>query len=152
MSSRRARQLPIIDIGGTKFYLDLRLNQFRDIDNWANSINLDHLYEITTGELKLGFDRKMKNLFAGTREEFDACKHAVEITLPPMHEMDPLGVLWKLEEDGWISAEESKAQTDQLLKQYIIHESGMVLQKKQPTVKLLEKKIRKTNKQRRKRL
>jgi hypothetical protein len=151
MSSRRARQLPIIDIGGTNFYLDIRLNQFRDVNNFANSISLDNLYETANGDFKLGFDRSKKNLFTGTREEFVVAKHAVEVTLPRVDKMDPLGVLWKAEEDGWVSPDYAEKITEELLKQFVVHESGMILQRKVEKPKLLEKKIR-TNKQRSKRL
>ncbi len=151
MSSRRARQLPIIDIGGTKFYLDIRLNQFRDVDNFANSISLDDLYETADGDFKLGFDKENKNLFTGTREEFVVAKHAIEVTLPRLDKMDPLGVLWKAEEDGWVTADYAKKITEELLTQFVVHESGMILQRKVEKPKLIEKKIR-TNKQRGKRL
>jgi hypothetical protein len=151
MSSRRARQLPIIDIGGTNFYLDIRLNQFRDVNNFANSISLDDLYETPDGDFKLGFDKRTKNLFTGTREVFDSAKHAVEVTLPRLDKMDPLGVLWKAEEDGWVSPEDAKRVTEELVTQFVVHESGMILQRKVEKPKLIEKKIR-TNKQRGKRL
>ena len=153
MSSRRARQLPIIDIGGTNFYLDIRLNQFRDVDNFANSISIDDLYETPEGDFKLGFDKLKKNLFTGTREEFDSAKYAVEVTLPRLDKMDPLGVLWKAEEDGWVTADDVKRITEELVTQFEVHESGMILQRKVEThkAKLIEKKIR-TNKQRGKRL
>jgi len=82
MSSRVARELPKIDIGGTMFYLDLRLNEFREIENFANRINLDEFYETVKGEYKLWFDKGTKNLFLGSPEEFVINTKAVEVTLP----------------------------------------------------------------------
>lgn len=152
MSSRRARQLPIIDIGGTKFYLDLRLNEFREFDNFANRIDLDDLYETVTGGLVCWFDTKEKNLFAGTHNDFYANKNAVEIRLPSQQEMDPLGFVWLMEDQGWLSAEDAKYKTAQLLDEYIIHENGMILQRKPPDRPLLEKKVKRNHKPRGKRL
>ncbi|MEO8172539.1 MAG: hypothetical protein ABI581_05635 [Sediminibacterium sp.] len=151
MSSRRARELPIIDIGGTNFYLDLRMNQFRDVDNFANSINLDDLYEKPNGGYMFWFDRREKNLFPGTPEEYAANKNAVEVHLPSQQEMDPLGFVWLMEDQGWLNAQDAKLKTEELLGEYNIHESGMVMQRKPTTDnKLLEKKNIQKTKHRRK--
>ena len=147
-----ARELPKIDIGGTIFYLDLRLNEFREVENFANRINLDDLYEIGDGHYKLGFDQKTKNLFAGTREEFHTCKHAVEVTLPSQQEMDPLGFVWLMEDQGWLNAQDAKYKTAQLLHEYNIHENGMVLQRKPKENVLLEKRKHQRTKRRGKKL
>lgn len=152
MSSRRARELPKIEIGGTMFYLDLRLNEFREVENFANRIDLDELYETGEGHYKLGFDKKTKNLFEGTREEFNACKHAVEVTLPSQQKMDPLGFVWLMEDKGWLNAEDAKLKTAQLLNEYHIHKNGMVLQCKPKENGLLEKRKNTRTKQRGKKL
>ncbi len=131
MSSRMARELPKIDIGGTMFYLDLRLNEFREVENFANRINLDDLYETITGTYKLWFNKKTKNLFLGTPEECKANKNAVELTLPSQYEMDPLGFVWLMEDQHWIDPLEAKLKTEELLKEYTIHErTGLVMQQK----------------------
>ena len=152
MSSRRARELPIITIGAAKFYLDLRLNEFRDVYNFANRINLDDLYETATGEYKCWFDQKEKNLFTGTQDAFHSNKNAIEIMLPSLEKMDPLGFVWLMEDEGWINAVDAKLKTEELLKEYTIHESGMILQRKPKQQPLLEKKSKRINKPRRKRL
>ncbi len=140
MGSRVARELPKIDIGGTMFYLDLRLNEFREIENFANRINLDDLYETATGEYKLWFDKGTKNLFLGTPEEFAIHKKAVAVTLPSQQQMDPLGFVWLLEDQGWLNELDAKLKTEQLLKAYNTHEgTGMVMQGKPIEHGLLEK-------------
>ncbi|MES2373464.1 MAG: hypothetical protein V4557_12840 [Bacteroidota bacterium] len=141
MSSRRARQLPIIEIGGTKFYFDLRLWQFRDVDNWANQFQVDDLFETARG-FKLCFDTAKKNLFVGTAEEFKANKDAIIVTLPSIKKMDPLGHLWWEEELGCLSADEAKKRTEEMLNDYEVHESGMILQRKPEKISLLPKRER----------
>lgn len=149
MSSRRARQLPIIDIGGTDFYLDLKLHEFREVGNWANKIDLDDLYETANGQYKCWFDKEKKNLFLGSQVDFEAATNAVEITLPSQQDMDPLGFLWLMEDQGWVTSEEANYKTEQLLSDYHIDAGGMILQRKQAAVKpkLIEKRPR-VNKQR----
>lgn len=152
MSSWRARELPKIDIGGTMFFLDLRLNEFREVENFANRIDLDELYETGTGELKLAFDKDTKNLFEGDREELALHKNVVVVTLPSQQKMDPLGFVWLMEEKGWLSKEDAALKTRILLEEYNIHKSGMILQHKSKEKPLLEKKIKQNNKPRGKRL
>ena len=99
MSSRQARELPKIDIGGTMFYLDLRLNEFRECENFANRLNLDDLNEIEGG-YQVCFDPNTKNFFEGSTEEFDQRKDVdlVWVKLPSLQEMDPMGFKWLMEE------------------------------------------------------
>ena len=153
MSSRMVRQLPKINIGGTLFYLDLRLNELREVENFANRIHLDDLYETATGTYKLWFDKVSKNLFLGTKEEFSANKKAIEVTLPSQEEMDPLGFVWLMEERGWINTQEASVKTEELLKEYTIHErTGMVMQRKPSKHGLLVKRNNQRTKQRGKKL
>lgn len=99
MSGRQARELPKIDIGGTKFYLDLRLNEFRECDNFMNRLRLDDLIETEEG-YGVCFDPKTKNLFDGTPEEFEKRKETglIWVQLPRLQEMDPLGFEWLMDE------------------------------------------------------
>lgn len=101
MSGRHARELPRIDIGGTQFYLDLRLNEFRECENFMNRLNLSDLNEIEGGYL-LCFDPNTKNYFDGNKEEFDQRKDVdlLWVKLPTLQEMDPLGFGWLMEEMG----------------------------------------------------
>jgi hypothetical protein len=154
MSSRMARELPVIDIGGTNFYLDLRLNEFREVENFANRIDLDELYETGTGELKLAFDKYTKNLFEGNREALAEHKNVVVVTLPSRQKMDPLGFVWLMEDQGWLSPADAALKTRVMLEEYNIDKGGVILQRKQTTegTKLIEKRIRPNTKRKGKRL
>ncbi|MDB5232011.1 MAG: hypothetical protein JWN76_2816 [Chitinophagaceae bacterium] len=92
------RALPKIEIGGTDFYLDIRLNEFRQVNNFMNRFAIDDLYETEKGYL-LCFDPKTKNLFTGTKEEFDKRKDLLELQLPSLEKMDPVG--FKQMVDKW---------------------------------------------------
>ena len=101
MSERQARELPKIEIGGTNFYLDLRLNELRECDNFMNRMNLNDLNEIEGGYL-VCFDPNTKNYFEGSQEEFTQRKDTdlVWVQLPSLQEMDPLGFRWLMQEFG----------------------------------------------------
>jgi hypothetical protein len=130
----------------------LRLNEFREVENFANRIDLDELYETGRGELKLAFNKDTKNLFEGNREELALHKNVVVVTLPSQQQMDPLGFVWLMEEKGWLSKQDAALKTRLLLEEYNIHKSGMILQRKPKGQPLLEKKIKRNNKHRGKRL
>jgi hypothetical protein len=94
-----ARELPKIDIGGTEFYLDLRLWEFRDVDDFMNRINIDDLFDTETGFV-LCFDPSTKNLFQGTEEEYQQLKDSLKIIeLPSLGELDAIG--WKAYVETW---------------------------------------------------
>lgn len=99
MSDRQARELPKIEIGGTKFYLDLRLNEFRECDNFMNRLNLDDLIQMEAGYM-VCFDPKARNLFKGSPEEYERRKEAdlIWVHLSTLQEMDPLGFGWLMDE------------------------------------------------------
>jgi hypothetical protein len=84
------RGLPKIDVGGTMFYIDLRLDEFRQVDNPFNRIHLDELYETING-YALCFDPQTKNVFNGSEGEFGNRKDLVKVDLPPLEQMDPVG-------------------------------------------------------------
>lgn len=86
-----ARKLPEINIGGTQFYLDLRLNEFREVNDFSNRIDLDLLKDTDNG-YQLLFDPKIKNIFSGTQAEFEKREmELVVVSLPSLEKMDPLG-------------------------------------------------------------
>lgn len=86
-----ARKLVEIDIEGTRFYLDLRLWQCRQTDNWMNSFHLDDVF-ITDQGIELCFDPVTKNLFRGTSEEFEQRRPELKmLRFPPLQKLDPVG-------------------------------------------------------------
>jgi hypothetical protein len=92
------RELPKIDIGGTDFYLDLRLNEFRQVENFMNRISLDEIYETATGYGIL-YDPLSKNFFKGDGEEYHQRKDLMNVQLPSLEQMDPVG--FKSLVNGW---------------------------------------------------
>lgn len=87
-----ARKLVEIDLAGTKFYLDLRLWECRDVNDFSNKFSIDDLYDHPCGGFICCFDLKAKNLFQGTKEEFELRKHELKIVrLPSIKKMDPVG-------------------------------------------------------------
>lgn len=90
-----ARKLPEINLAGTRFYLDLRLWECREVNDFSNKFSLDDLYDLPKGGFICCFDLKTKNLFQGTQEEYDARKHELKVVrLPSIKKMDPVG--WRV--------------------------------------------------------
>lgn len=86
-----ARRLPEVDIAGTKFFLDLRLWECREVEDFSNKFSLDDLYDRGKGFI-FCFDHQTKNLFQGTKEQFDARKHELTvIRWPSLQRLDPVG-------------------------------------------------------------
>lgn len=86
-----ARRLPEVDIAGTKFFLDLRLWECREVEDFSNKFSLDDLYDQGKGFI-FCFDGKTKNLFNGSRQEFDKRKHELTvIRWPSLQKLDPVG-------------------------------------------------------------
>lgn len=87
-----ARKLVEIDLAGTKFYLDLRLWECRDVNDFSNKFSIDQLYDHPSGGFICCFDMTTKNLFEGTKEQYEARKHELKIVrLPSIKKMDPVG-------------------------------------------------------------
>lgn len=87
-----ARRLVEIDLAGTKFFLDLRLWECREVDDFSNKFSLDELYDLPGGGFICCFDLKKKNLFEGTKGEYELRKHELKIVrLPSIKKMDPVG-------------------------------------------------------------
>ncbi|MBH2005298.1 MAG: hypothetical protein I8H66_11460 [Sphingobacteriia bacterium] len=86
-----ARKLPEINLAGTRFFLDLRLWECRDVDDFSNKFSLDDLYPTSKGFICC-FDLTTKNLFHGSREEYEQRKQELSIVqLPSISKMDPVG-------------------------------------------------------------
>lgn len=86
-----ARKLPEIDIAGTMFILDLRLWECREVDDFSNRFSLDDL-DVTSNGFTCCFDLTAKNLFHGTREEYEQRRQDLSIVqLPSISKMDPVG-------------------------------------------------------------
>lgn len=84
------RQLPTIYFEGTRFYIDLRLEEFRQADCPFNSISFDNLVEQDDGYL-LFYDTVAKNMFKGNSFPQNDEKTLKVIPIPPLAELDPDG-------------------------------------------------------------
>lgn len=102
MSRRQARELPKIDIGGTLFYLDIRLHEFRQVDDFMNRISLDDELMKTENGYVVAFDTVTRSAFRGNADEFltRIGKDVKEVHLPSLESMDPSGMQWLTEE--WV--------------------------------------------------
>jgi len=86
-----ARKLPEINLAGTRFFLDLRLWECRDVDDFSNKFSLDDLYPTSKGFICC-FDLTTKNLFYGSKEEYEQRRSELKIVrLPAIAKMDPVG-------------------------------------------------------------
>jgi hypothetical protein len=75
----------------TVFYLDMRLQEFRQVDNLFNTIEFVEFQENEKG-LSIQFDMNKRTAFHGTQEEKRERKDLVKmIQLPPLWKMDPVG-------------------------------------------------------------
>jgi hypothetical protein len=91
-----ARELPKIDVAGEFYYIDLRLNELRHVDDFMNRIFIDDdLFEKDEKYL-LAYDKTHRCVFRGEKEEFDTRngKGVVIVELPSLEKMDPVGFEW----------------------------------------------------------
>lgn len=86
-----ARKLVTIELDGVSFYLDLRLWECREVNDFSNRFSLDDI-DCTDNFTRLRFDPTTKNLFRGTAAEFESRKAVLKvIELPPLRVLDPVG-------------------------------------------------------------
>ncbi len=92
----RARELPKIDVAGERYYIDLRLNEFRHVDDFMNRIFIDDDLVDKGDKFLLAYDKVHRCVFRGEREEFEARNGSgiVVVELPSLQKMDPEGFEW----------------------------------------------------------
>ncbi len=144
----QARALPTVNIGGSQFFLDLRLQEFREVGAWWNIIRIKDVAEMDDGSLIMYFDPITKNQFEGKQADLDLRPDVFIVELPSLDKLDPVGYQMFLEQ--WeldhpmevammqalvkvVDEKEEKTQT----RENEIKTIGEVLQKQKP---LLEKK------------
>jgi hypothetical protein len=97
------RQLPTVDFAGTKFIVDFRLNEFRELDNPHNRISLDALEDNEDkGGYSFLYNTNVKNVLLPEdwlyiaenkiNKEEDLPSYLKEIHIPSIIELDPEGV------------------------------------------------------------
>lgn len=86
-------KIPTVDIGGASFYVDSRLQEFRQVDNPFNTIGFEECQQNEKG-IELRFDLDKKTLFHGSQEEMRDRRGQVKlIQLAPIWKLDPLGFI-----------------------------------------------------------
>lgn len=100
MSERRARELPKIDIGGVMFYVDLRLCELRQMENFMKRIDIHSDIYRSKGRNVVLFDQLNKDIFRGDHATLDKRfnKDIFEIRVPTLKEMDPEGFDWLVDD------------------------------------------------------
>ena len=91
-SDQQMRVLPIFNMGGTDFYVDTRLNEFREKDSPWNRISMDEVFDTSDGFNGLVFDTETKNVYQGLIDPDDLPKNAVLVVVPSLIELDPIGL------------------------------------------------------------
>ena len=91
----KARALPIFRIGGTDFFVDIRLDEFRQVDASWNRISMDEIGETADGLTELVFDSQTRNIYEGIIDPDNIPGHVKLVIIPPLKELDPIGLARK---------------------------------------------------------
>lgn len=86
------RKLPTIAIHDTEFIIDLRKYELREVANPENHIPLDKVW-ITDDATTIPYDKQTKNIFKGDWADFLQAPNTDLIVLPPLIELDRIGLL-----------------------------------------------------------
>lgn len=84
------RHLPIVDIAGTEFYVDVLRDELRQKINPQNRISFDELKENENG-YSFVYDVQAKNIPPVNTDEEKEGKY-LWVTLPALMELDPEGI------------------------------------------------------------
>ena len=96
METIKARLLPVFQIEGTEFLVDIRLNEFRQKDAPWNRISMDELRESTVSEVTaLVYDTDTKNIYEGIVDPDNIPAHVKLVIVPSLMELDPVGLARK---------------------------------------------------------
>jgi hypothetical protein len=85
------RQLPTVNLEGTKFFVDIRLQEFRQVTDLNNSIPFSELVEENDRYI-LFFDTKEKNVFEGMALADNQTKNLKIVSIPSLWDLDPIGM------------------------------------------------------------
>jgi hypothetical protein len=66
----RGRLMPIMDLEGKRFFVDIRFQEMRQVDNFMNTISFHELgYPYFDDTLRLAFNHRSNNVYEGSRFE-----------------------------------------------------------------------------------
>jgi hypothetical protein len=86
------RDLPMMEIDGTKFIIDLGKLEFRQLDNADNRITMINVHENLWFSHML-YDTMTKNHYAGEfNKPNNIPDHVRIVMIPPLKELDPVGL------------------------------------------------------------
>jgi hypothetical protein len=106
----KARSLPVFRICETDFYVDMRLNEFRQVDAPWNRISMDEIREMADDATELVFDRLTRNIYEGLIDPENIPSNVTLVIVPPLKELDPIGLARKfgLPDDTYIKKQMNK--------------------------------------------
>lgn len=89
-SKNMARKLPEYTLAGTLFTVDARIYEFRETAQPWNKISMDDFWEETPTHIL--FDTQAKNIYTGAMHISDRPAHVQIVIVPPIMELDPIGL------------------------------------------------------------
>jgi hypothetical protein len=82
------KPLPITDIGGTPFFVDLLRMEFREVDDPANRISFFELHD-KGDHLLLFYDNLARKAWEAPDKDSRTPGNVKMVRLPPLNELDP---------------------------------------------------------------
>jgi len=107
------RILPVFRMIDTDFFVDIRLNEFREVDAPWNRISMDEINEDTDGKRTgILFDTKEKNVYNELVDPENMPSHVKLVIIPSLIDLDPVGMARKygLADNAFIKGEFSAFQ------------------------------------------
>lgn len=107
-----SRDLPLFNIGGTDFIVDMKNHLFQEKDNPENKMSLGPVKE-EYGFSFFYYDPSTRNRYSGPIDELP--KEVMLIIVPPLKELDPIGLARKHGlRDGHYQSARQKNNAEQL--------------------------------------
>jgi hypothetical protein len=106
-----SRKLPEFTIGGTVFTVDARIYEFRERDEPWNRISMDDFWE--EAPTNILFDKKAKKIYEGSTNIATRPEHVEMIKVPPIMELDPIGLArhYNMADDAFIPKAKKQDET-----------------------------------------
>jgi hypothetical protein len=96
MKTNGLRRLPVFTIEGTDFYVDIRSNEFREVDIPSNCISMNEMADLNeSGVSGLVYDKETRNVYAGMIDPDNIPANVAFIIVPPLEVLDPIGLARK---------------------------------------------------------
>jgi hypothetical protein len=86
---KQAKVLPILRICDTDFYVDIKLNEFRQVDAPENVISMKEIKASEKEATEFVFDRHTKNIYQEHIDPDHIPQHVKLVVVPPLWELDP---------------------------------------------------------------